>query len=172
MKQMESDVTWLRSTQLWYWYLSVGLPARSSTFQQEYYFISFMSILTTKHDQLCLGKHSPSLGQLKGNPQGPVLREGLLGQVAASEGTGDASARARGSSGTAAGSCGGWGPRWTHPGHALHPQSRPAHFPSLLSCEYWLLGSVTTTTSPLLDQIFFFVPLLSRRHFCSSALSF
>lgn len=66
-----------------------------------------MSILTTKHDQLCLGKHSPSLGQLKGNPQGPVLREGLLGQVAAGEGTGDASARAGGSSGTAAGSCGG-----------------------------------------------------------------
>lgn len=68
VKQMASDVAWLRS----YNYDTVGphwdlhlLSQSSTTIQQENYFMRFMSKLTTKHNHLSLGKHtqSSSLGQ-------------------------------------------------------------------------------------------------------------
>lgn len=49
--------------------------------------MSFMSKLTTKHNQLSLGKHthSSSLGQVRGNPLMPMLMEGFVAEQVVGE---------------------------------------------------------------------------------------
>ena len=113
MKQMASEVAWLRSHN----YDMIGphcdlrlLVQSSTTFGQEYYFMSFMSKLTTKHKQPSLGKHTHSsrLGQVKGNLLMPMPLEVFVAeQVVEEMGMGTAWYGQERGSGMLVKSCGG-----------------------------------------------------------------
>lgn len=131
MKGMASDVAWPRSHSYdtvgthWNLHLLIQCP---TTFQH-YYFISFISKLTTTHNQLSLVKHvhSSILGRAKGNQLMTMLKEGSAVEAVGEVGMG-AIWCGQGRSSSAAGE-GLWRlrpPGGSTPGNALNPKSCPA----------------------------------------------